>query len=59
MAVESHINSLKSRHQQLESQLEEMLASPAVETNEINNIKRQKLVLKDRIEELVRTSRLN
>jgi len=52
MPVESHIDSLKSRHRELEEKLEEMRASSSTSENDITQIKRQKLQIKDRIQQL-------
>ena len=52
MAVQSHIESLETRHQELESKLSELLAGSSVSDVEIGDIKRQKLQIKDRIEQL-------
>lgn len=59
MPLESHIHSLKKRHQELEVTLEEMLASPSVNDDDLNSIKRKKLQLKDRIEQLTAEHGLN
>ena len=56
MAVQSHIESLQHRHQQLQEQLDFLLVSASSNDQEIVEIKRQKLVLKDRIAELHRRS---
>ena len=52
MSLESHIQSLKSRHRQLEEQLEELSAHPSVEDTELLAIKRKKLRIKDQLEQL-------
>lgn len=59
MAVQSHIESLKSRHQELEIQLSELMASASSASEEISDIKRRKLQLKDRIEQLSTQEQLN
>ncbi len=56
MAVQSHIESLQERHQQLQEQLDALMVSASSNDQEIIEIKRQKLVLKDRIAELSRRS---
>lgn len=58
MAVESHIHSLKVRHEELESQIKEMTANTATDEAKITDLKRRKLLIKDRIRELS-TSSLN
>jgi len=52
MPLESHINSLKSRHQELDSQLEQMKLATSVDEIELRSLKQQKLAIKDRIERL-------
>lgn len=52
MPIESHIDSLKSRHRELEEKLDEMRASSSTPEGDITQIKRQKLQLKDRIQQL-------
>ncbi len=52
MPLESHIHSLEERHKELEGKLEELQLSPGVNDYDIADIKRQKLLLKDRIEQL-------
>jgi len=59
MPLESHINSLEKRHQKLEGILEQMQISPSVNNCDVSNIKRQKLQLKDRIEQLKSETSLN
>ena len=52
MPVESHIDSLKNRHRELEEKLNEMRLSSSTPENDITQLKRQKLQLKDRIQQL-------
>ena len=52
MPVESHVESLKTRHKELESQLSDMLSSLSVDDAELAEIKRKKLALKDKIKSL-------
>jgi hypothetical protein len=52
MALDSHIRQLEQKHQQLDIRLEEMLAHPSVDGTEIAEIKRQKLLIKDRLYKL-------
>jgi hypothetical protein len=52
MALDSHIRQLEQKHQQLDVRLEEMLAHPSVDDAEIAEIKRQKLLNKDRLYKL-------
>ena len=52
MAVQSHIESLEMRHRELETQLSELMSKSSRDENDVISIKRQKLKIKDRIEEL-------
>ena len=59
MAVQSHIESLKIRHQELELQLDEMKSMAGINDASISDIKRKKLQIKDRIEQLQHMKELN
>ena len=59
MALYSHIQQLEIRHRELETRLEETLAHPSADDAEIAEIKRQKLLLKDRIRELKQRNELH
>jgi len=52
MPIESHIDSLKSRHRELDEKLDQMRSSSSTPENDITQLKRQKLQLKDRIQQL-------
>ncbi len=52
MAVQSHIDSLKSRHQELDNEIRELMSGASLDTGAIGDLKRKKLQLKDRIREL-------
>ena len=52
MPIESHVESLKLQHKQLESQLDQMMADLSVDDSELAAIKRRKLALKDKIQAL-------
>lgn len=52
MALDSHIRQLQQKHHELEHRLEEILAHPSANDAEIAEIKRQKLVIKDRLQRL-------
>ena len=52
MTVQSHINSLKSRHRELDAQIQELASKAATDAVEINDLKRKKLQIKDRIRQL-------
>ncbi|MCB1386787.1 MAG: DUF465 domain-containing protein [Nitratireductor sp.] len=52
MALSTHIEQLKQKHVELENRLEEAMRHPSIGDDEIAEIKRQKLLLKDKIEQL-------
>lgn len=52
MALDSHIRQLEQKHFELEQRLEQVLAHPSANDVEIAEIKRQKLLLKDRMQKL-------
>jgi hypothetical protein len=52
MTTDSHIAQLEMRHRELEAKLHEALSHPSTADDEIAQIKRQKLLIKDRIAEL-------
>lgn len=52
MDLQAHLSELTSKHQALEAKLEEALALPSTDDLEINELKRQKLFLKDKIARL-------
>jgi hypothetical protein len=49
MAVDSHIHQLELRHKELETKLEQTMLHPSADDREIAEIKRQKLLIKDKI----------
>lgn len=53
MALSSHIEQLKQKHGELETQLEEVMRHPSANDREIAELKRQKLLIKDKLKELV------
>lgn len=59
MAVQSHIESLKMRHQELETELSKINSISSADPDELKSIKRKKLQIKDRIEELQKKLALN
>ncbi|MGI9409705.1 MAG: YdcH family protein [Hyphomicrobiaceae bacterium] len=52
MAVSAHLNELTERHRMLEKKIEEALMHPSVDSLEINQLKREKLKLKDEMARL-------
>jgi len=59
MPVGSHIAQLEQRHRELDARLNEALSHPSADDMEISEIKRQKLLIKDRINELKRSDSLH
>jgi hypothetical protein len=59
MPLDSHIRTLEQKHQELQVRLEEILAHPSANDVEISQIKRQKLVIKDKLNRLRPRSRPN
>ena len=59
MALQSHIDTLKQRHQELESRLSELMAMQSSSDDDIVDVKRKKLQIKDKIEILTKESQLN
>ena len=55
MPVGSHIEQLEQRHRELEARLDEVMSHPSADDMEVAQIKRQKLLIKDRISELKRS----
>lgn len=53
MALSSHVEQLKQKHTELDQLLQEALRHPSTHDNEIVELKRQKLVIKDKLTELV------
>ncbi|MEM7214476.1 MAG: DUF465 domain-containing protein [Pseudomonadota bacterium] len=52
MTIQSHINSLVSRHKQLDDQIKELMAGVNMDSGTIGDLKRKKLQIKDKIREL-------
>ncbi|MGI9371237.1 MAG: YdcH family protein [Hyphomicrobiales bacterium] len=52
MTVQAHLSELTTKHQNLEEKIEEALHHPSVDDLEINDLKRQKLMIKDEIAKL-------
>jgi hypothetical protein len=52
MALSAHLESLKTRHGDIETQISEELRSPAPDHVRISQLKRQKLQIKDTIMEM-------
>lgn len=53
MALSSHIEQLKQKHVELEMQLEQVMKHPSAKDKEVAEIKRQKLLIKDKLNNLV------
>ena len=56
MAIDTHIEQLEAKHKKLESELGQMLTHLSATDVEIAEMKRQKLHLKDRIQQLRNSS---
>lgn len=52
MAVEAHLDELTQKHRQLDRKIEEEMARPYADDLKIQELKRQKLRLKDEIARL-------
>lgn len=52
MTLVSHLDTLKEKHLILEGQLEEAMRHPSTSDQEIAEIKRQKLQIKEKIEKI-------
>lgn len=52
MTIEAHLESLEKKHVALEKELHTALASPSANDQEIADLKRRKLRLKDEMERL-------
>ena len=59
MALQSHIETLKLRHQELENQLSELMTTVSASDDDIVDVKRKKLQIKDKIEHLNKQDQLN
>jgi len=52
MAVSAHLESLSSKHSELEALIKEEMRSPSPDTLRISYLKKQKLALKDEMNHL-------
>ena len=52
MSVENHIETLRSRHRDLDERVAMLESSPSADDIEITSLKKQKLHLKEQIEKL-------
>jgi len=50
MSMASHVETLKRKHQKLESEISETMRHPGADPAELTALKREKLKLKDEIE---------
>lgn len=57
MTVQAHIASLEKKHGALEDELQSVLASPSTDDQEIVELKRRKLRIKDELERLKGSTR--
>ncbi len=58
MALDSHIDSLKRKHAQIDQKIHEELNHPGSDDMELHRLKAQKLELKDEIERLRHSQRI-
>jgi hypothetical protein len=56
MSLQDRIETLRSRHRSLEEQIDQEIARPLPNANMINDLKRQKLRIKDEIALLEQTT---
>lgn len=56
MAAEARIRELDARHEELETRIDEEMKHPSTDTLQIATLKRQKLRIKEEIEQLRRRS---
>jgi hypothetical protein len=52
MSLQSHLEELNAKHQSLETQINDALQHPSVDTVEISRLKRRKLQLKDEMKRI-------
>lgn len=52
MSVETHLIELERRHHDLDTEIEEALNHPSIDTVTLSELKRRKLLLKDEIARL-------
>ena len=56
MSIEGHITRLTKEHKDLDEQIKHLVAHPGHDTIKLHELKKQKLLLKDRIDILHRTN---
>ncbi|MEM9014630.1 MAG: DUF465 domain-containing protein [Pseudomonadota bacterium] len=59
MAMKAHLESLAQRHEELKTTITEEMKHPSQDENRIVELKRQKLKIKDQLENLKQQSKLN
>ena len=55
MALEAHVEELSAKHRNLDKLIQEEQSHPSVDNVKIHELKRQKLVIKDRLTQLQST----
>lgn len=55
MALEAHVEELSAKHRNLDKLIQEEESRPSVDNVRIHELKRQKLILKDRLTRLEQT----
>lgn len=56
MSVSSHLDQLRQKHESLEARIKEQQKHPGADSLEIASLKREKLLLKEKIERLAATT---
>lgn len=56
MSVSSHLDQLRQKHEALEARIKEQQKHPGADSLEIAALKREKLLLKEKIERLATTT---
>lgn len=59
MSIQSHLAELQRRHAALEAEIRDALAHPSMDSLQIADMKRRKLVLKDEINRLQASSTIH
>ncbi|HLS18985.1 MAG TPA: DUF465 domain-containing protein [Paracoccaceae bacterium] len=56
MSVSSHLDQLRQKHEALEARIKEQQKHPGADNLEITSLKREKLVIKEKIERITATA---
>ncbi len=52
MALQAHLNELKTKHETLDNKIQAILKTPAPDNVKLSNLKKRKLFLKEQIQNL-------